>query len=311
MIPAHEYASPVIVITGPTAAGKTAVALELCQRLGGEIVNADAMQIYRGMDIGTAKPSLEERAAIPHHLIDIRDPSDAYSVADYVPDATGCIRQIRSRGHVAVVCGGTGLYVQSLMEGLEFPAGARSDSVRNRLEAQANEDGVQALLERLREVDPETAGRLCDTDRRRIIRALEVYETTGITATKMREESRLRGSPFVFLPFCLTLDRTLLYARIEARIDRMMMDGLPEEAARIFAAPTGNTACQAIGYKEFLPYVEGHATLEEVTLLIKQATRNYAKRQLTWFRRMKTLAWMDNANPGTTVKQIMEYKILD
>lgn len=311
MIPAHENASPVIVITGPTAAGKSAVAFDLCQRLRGEIVNADAMQVYRGMDIGTAKPSPEEREAIPHHLIDIRDPSEVYSVADYVPDATECIRQIRSRGHVAVVCGGTGLYVQSLMEGLEFPAGARSDSVRNRLESQAETEGIHVLLERLQEVDPATAERLSVTDRRRIIRALEVFETTGMTASKMREESRLRGSPFVFQSFCLTLERSLLYTRIEDRIDRMIMDGLPAEAAMIFTCPPGNTASQAIGYKEFLPYIEGRSTLEEVSVQIKQATRNYAKRQLTWFRRMKTLVWLDNTIPEMTVNQIMDHKVLE
>jgi tRNA dimethylallyltransferase len=195
------------------------------------------------------------------------------------------------------------------MEGLEFPAGARSDDVRNRLEELAEAEGIDALRRRLQEVDPETAGRLSDTDRRRIIRALEVFETTGITASKFREESRLRGSPFVFRPFCLSLERSILYARIEDRINRMIMAGLPEEAARVFAASPGNTACQAIGYKEFIPYIEGQATLEEVSKQIKQATRNYAKRQLTWFRHMKTLVWLDNSNPGTTVNQILEMKI--
>ncbi|MBP7402514.1 MAG: tRNA (adenosine(37)-N6)-dimethylallyltransferase MiaA [Clostridia bacterium] len=296
----------VIVITGPTAAGKTASAIGLCRALDGEVINADAMQVYRGMDIGTAKPSPEEQRAIRHHLIDIRNPMEPYSVADYVPEAENRILDIHARGRTAVVCGGTGLYVQSLMEGLAFDSSARDDDIRRGLEQAADRDGIPVLLERLTAIDPEYAARLGVRDRRRIIRALEIHATTGRTATRFREESRSRGSPFRFLAFCLTLPRPLLYAQIEQRIDRMMAEGLPEEAARILNGGAGTTARQAIGYKEFLPYFDGKASLAEVTSEIKQSTRRYAKRQLTWFRRMAALEWMDNTDPATALDQIIQ-----
>ncbi len=296
----------VYVVTGPTASGKTAVAIDLCRAWDGEVVNADAMQVYRGMDIGTAKPDKEERRGVPHHLIDIRDPSEKYSVADFVVDAAASIHEIQSRGHAAVVCGGTGLYVQSLMEGLEFHPDARDEQVRKELEGQADAIGVAALRRRLMEIDPETAGRLSDHDRRRVIRALEVFETTGQTASRLREDSRRNGSPFQFKAFCLNLDRPRLYERIETRIDRMMAAGLPAEAAGLLSAHPGSTASQAIGYKEFLPYLDGKATLADVSNRIKQATRNYAKRQLTWFRRMPGLDWLDNADPEKTIHQIIQ-----
>ena len=295
----------VLVITGPTAAGKTPVGIQLCQRLGGELINADAMQIYRGMDIGTSKPDRGERAGVSHHLIDIRDPSDSFSVAEYVAEAANCIREIQGRGRVAVICGGTGLYVQSLMEGLSFHPHARDEVIRRRLESIADNDGLSSLLEQLRKIDPETAGRLNVHDRRRIIRSLEVFEVTGQTAAQLRALSRKQGTPFSFSAYCLTLDRPALYARIDSRVDRMIQDGLVEEAARILASCPGPTARQAIGYKEFIPYFENKASLKDVTDRINQSTRNYAKRQLTWFRHMGTLSWLDNSSPGQTVETIL------
>ncbi len=294
----------VIVITGPTAAGKSAVALELCRSLGGEIVNADAMQIYRGMDIGTAKASHGERAEIPHHLIDIRTPSESYSVADYVQDASLAIREIHRRERIAVVCGGTGLYVQSLMEGIQFHPHSSNPEVRRELEEQADREGVAALRLRLQEIDPETAGRLTDGDRRRVIRALEMVRTTGSTPTELREQSRLEGPSFVFSAFCLSLERSLLYTRIEERIDRMFAAGLPQEAAFVLLNMPGPTARQAIGYKEFAPWITGEQSLSQIAEQIKIATRHYAKRQLTWFRRMRTLTWLDNADVKKTLETI-------
>ena len=305
MIPAPDPTKPVWVITGPTASGKTRIGIELCRRIDGEIINADAMQIYRGMDIGTAKPDREERAGVAHHLIDIRNPSDSFSVADYVGEAVSCIREIQARGHTAVICGGTGLYIQSLMEGLSFHPHARDDEVRQRLEKLADADGLASLVEQLRKLDPKTADRLDVHDRRRIIRALEVIEITGQTTTQLQAASRKEGTPFVFSAFCLNLDRPVLYARIEARVDRMIREGLVEEASGIMASCPGDTARQAIGYKEFLPYFENKSSLQEVTDRIKQSTRNYAKRQLTWFRRMDTLIWLDNSNPGQTLDSIL------
>lgn len=287
----------VLVITGPTAAGKSSVALELCRHLDGEIVNADAMQVYRGMDIGTAKSSPAERKEVPHHLIDIRSPSESYSVADYVRDAALAIRDIHLRGHLAVVCGGTGLYVQSLMEGIQFHPHSYNPEVRRELEEQADREGVAALRRQLQEMDPESASRLTDGDRRRVIRALEMIRTTGSTPTVLREQSRLEGPSFDFSAFCLTLERPLLYARIEARIDRMFEAGLPQEATSVLSNQPGPTARQAIGYKEFAPWLAGEQDLTQVAEQIKIATRHYAKRQLTWFRRMPTLVWIDNAEP--------------
>jgi len=294
----------VIVITGPTAAGKSEVALALCRSLGGEIVNADAMQVYCGMNIGTAKASLEEREEVPHHLIDIRTPSESYSVADYVRDAAQAIRDIQRRGRPAVVCGGTGLYVQSLLEGIQFHPQSHNPEIRRDLEELADREGVASLRLRLQEIEPETARRLTDGDRRRVIRALEMFRTTGSTPSELLEQSRQEGPSFDFAAYCLSLDRPLLYDRIEQRIDRMFASGLPREAAAVLANAPGPTARQAIGYKEFVPWLAGEQDLSQVAEQIKTATRHYAKRQLTWFRRMRTLTWLDNKDAEKTLETL-------
>ncbi len=298
----------VIVITGPTAVGKTAAALMLCKRLNGELVNADAMQVYRGMDIGTAKAGSAERAEIPHHLIDIRHVNETYNVVDYVRDATESIRQIQARDHIAIVCGGTGLYIQSLVEGIVYPPEARDPVVRANLERLADLHGVPFLRSQLAAVDPCAAERLPDGDRRRIIRALEVYQTTGRPASVWIEKSKRDGPSFSFFAYCLTLPRPVLYNRIDERVEKMIASGLPREAAAWYAANPGATARQAIGYKEFIPWLEGQADLAQVTAAVKQATRRYAKRQLTWFRRMRNLTWLDHSDPAHTLETITNHE---
>ncbi len=300
----------VYVITGPTAVGKSAIALALCRQLGGELISADAMQVYRGMDIGTAKASRVERDEIPHHLLDIRHISEPYHVAHFVRDATTAIQQIQARKRAAVICGGTGLYVQSLLEGIVYPPHARDATVRADLQRQADQYGSAFLRAQLAQVDPKTASRLVDADRRRIIRALEVFHTTGRPASAWVEDSKREGPRFDFSAFCLSLPRPQLYERINRRVEEMIAAGLPQEATAWHHAHPGPTARQAIGYKEFVPWIEGSMSLEQATAQIKQATRRYAKRQLTWFRRMKNLQWLDNTNPSQTLRTILESKSL-
>ena len=285
----------ILVVTGPTASGKTAAALELCLRLGGELVSADSMQVYRGMDVGTAKSGLEERLGVPHHLIDILDPDQPFSVADYATAARTALRDILARSRVPVVCGGTGQYISALVDELVFHASPPDEIVRERLQDDAEALGNAAMLERLRRIDPEAAGRLHMNDRRRILRALEVYETTGRTFTEMNRLSHPAVREFDFRTYVLNLDKETLYRRCDLRVDQMMERGLLQEVEGLLAKgilPTAQSM-QAIGYKELVVYLEGKSSLEESIAQIKQSTRNYAKRQLTWFRGFKEASWID------------------
>ncbi len=278
----------VLVICGPTATGKTVLSLALAERLGGEIVSADSMQVYRGMDIGTAKATPAERARVRHHMLDVADPRENYSVARYVEDAGRCCDEILSRGRLPVVTGGTGLYIDSLLAGRSFDGAEDGGETRAALEAEYDRRGGEAMLEKLREIDPARAARLHAADRRRIVRALEVYETTGMTITEHDERTRLVPPRYealrVFLSFARRED---LYARIDRRVDDMVAQGLFEEVEGLLAAGLSPecTAMQAIGYKEAALALRGEMSREEAAALIKQASRRYAKRQLTWFSR--------------------------
>jgi len=291
----------VVVVTGPTASGKTAAAVSVCLRLGGEVVSADSMQVYRGMDIGTAKPTNEERKGIPHHLIDVVDPVLPFSVADYVALARPALRAILSRGATPVVCGGTGQYISALVDGLEFHSAPPDLAVRARLLEAVEHLGNPAMLERLAAVDPEAAARLHPNDRKRILRALEVFETSGETLTEMNRRSRSLPKQFDFRTFVLDPDRETLYRRCDARVDRMVDQGLLDEVRRLEGrgVPRSAIAMQAIGYKEMAAHLDGECTLAEAVASVKQATRNYAKRQFTWFRAMKDTEWIpvDDATP--------------
>lgn len=281
-----ESKIPLIAIVGPTASGKTSLAVEVCKAVGGEAVSCDSMQIYKGMDIATAKPTEEEMQGIPHHLIGFAEPDEIFSVAKYCESAKKIIEDIHSRGKTAVLVGGTGLYYSSLVDNIEFLPEETDFEYREQLRKKAETDGAESLLAELAAIDPEAASRLHPNNLGRIIRALEIYRTTGKTITEQNELSRLSGSDLETVPICLDArDRQYLYDRINKRVDIMMENGLVEEARMFFENPLGRTAKQAIGYKELNPYFEGEKSLEECIENLKMQTRRYAKRQLTWFRR--------------------------
>ncbi len=283
-----------ICIAGPTASGKTGLAVALAKALNGEVVSCDSMQIYRGMDVGTAKPTPEEMQGVPHHLLDVADPGEDFSVGRYVRLATEAITDIHSRGRTAIVAGGTGLYLDSLVKGEEFAPPSR-EGERKFLEDAAEQKGIEYVYDMLMEADPETAERLHLSDRKRIIRAMEVFLITGLPLSWHIAQSRQR--PPRYRPAWLGLnfrDRAKLYARIDARVDQMLAQGLEQEVQRLLDAGVDpqTTAMQAIGYKELASALRGECTVEEAASRIKQASRNYAKRQLTWFRRNDKIRWI-------------------
>ena len=282
----------ILCLAGPTASGKTALAVELAKDLNGEVVSCDSMQVYRRMDIGTAKPSPEEMQGIPHHMIDVAEPDEDFSVSRYCAMAAPIVDDIVARGKTAIIAGGTGLYMDSLIRGNDF-APFPSTGVRERLEAEADEVGLPAMLARLREIDPDTADRV--SDRKRILRALEVYLETGETITEHNRKTRL--IPPKYTPLWLGLDfadRGELYRRIDKRVDIMLEMGLMEEIRNLLDSgiPEKCTAMQAIGYKEFVNALEGREPLSQAAEEVKKASRHYAKRQLTWFRRNPAVRWL-------------------
>ena len=282
----------IICLAGPTASGKTALAVELAKDLNGEVVSCDSMQVYRRMDIGTAKPSPEEMQGIPHHMIDVAEPDEDFSVSRYCAMAAPIVDDIVARGKTAIIAGGTGLYMDSLIRGNDF-APFPSTGVRVKLEAEADEVGLPAMLARLREIDPDTADRVFD--RKRILRALEVYLETGETITEHNRKTRL--IPPKYTPLWLGLDfadRGELYRRIDRRVDIMLEMGLMEEIRSLLDSgiPEKCTAMQAIGYKEFVNALEGREPLSQAAEEVKKASRHYAKRQLTWFRRNRAVHWL-------------------
>lgn len=289
----EEKKCKLLVIVGPTASGKTKLAVELAKIYHGEVVSADSMQIYKGMDIATAKPTSEEMEGIPHHLMDFLSPDEAsFSVADYAQLARQTISEISQRGHLPILAGGTGLYIKAIVDNVEY-AEIQSDPVlRLRLREQAQTLGNEVMLERLRQIDPDLAAGLHPNNLNRILRALEVYELTGIPMSEHQRKSRLVPAPYQICMLGLTCqDRQKLYQRINQRVDLMMERGLLEEAREIERIYQG-TARQAIGYKELAPYLHGQEPLELCVEKLKQATRNYAKRQLTWFSRDQRIQWL-------------------
>lgn len=286
----------VVVIAGPTASGKTALAVALARDIGGEVVSADSMQVYRGMDIGTAKATELERAGIPHHMLDVADPRAPYSVAQYVEDAAKCCEDILSRNRVPIIAGGTGLYIDSLLSARFFAETDESRAVRARLQSEYDALGGEAMLARLSAVDPDRAAKLAANDARRIIRALEIYELTGETATAHDERTRALPPRYDAARIVLGYkDRADLYARIDARVDEMAARGLFDEVARLLSngVERDSTAMQAIGYKEAALALAGEMTRGEALAQIKLASRRYAKRQLTWFRRWAGAQWIE------------------
>ena len=300
----------ILCLAGPTASGKTALAVELAKDLNGEVVSCDSMQVYRRMDIGTAKPSREEMQGIPHHMIDVAEPDEDFSVSRYCAMAAPIVDDIVARGKTAIIAGGTGLYMDSLIRGNDF-APFPSTGVREKLEAETDEIGLPAMLTQLREIDPDTADRVFD--RKRILRALEVYLETGETITEHNRKTRL--IPPKYTPLWLGLDfadRGELYRRIDKRVDIMLEMGLMEEIRSLLDSgiPEKCTAMQAIGYKEFVNALEGREPLSQAAEEVKKASRHYAKRQLTWFRRNPAVHWLvrsgdDDREILTSARQII------
>lgn len=280
-----------LAITGPTASGKTSLSLNLAERLSAEIISCDSMQIYRGMDIGTAKATAEERARVPHHLIDFLSPEESYSVESYRASAIACAREITERGRLPIFVGGTGLYIDSVSRALSQDAPESDPEYRERIlsEIKTDED-ITALWKRLREVDPESAEKIHKNNIKRVIRALEIYDATGKPKSMLDKESHGgTGEVFVGMITIDFHDRELLYSRVDARVDIMMREGLLNEVRSLYDAGllSSGTASAAIGYKELVEYIEGRCTLDEAVESLKLATRRYAKRQLTWFRHEK------------------------
>lgn len=287
-----EQKIPLVVIAGPTASGKTAAGVYLAKQLNGEVVSADSMQIYREMTIGTAKPVPEEMEGIPHHLIDFVDPSDSFSVAEYVQLAQQKIGEIHSRGKLPILVGGTGLYISSLVDNIQFSESESDIAYREQMIALAQQEGAQALWEKLSEVDPAAAQKIHPNNVGRVARALEVYHTTGIPISVHQERSRTKPSPYALCMMALSFrDRQKLYDRINLRVSLMVQQGLEQEARQLIQKGYGATSFQAIGYKEMGAYLAGEETLEEACEHIRQESRRYAKRQLTWFRRDERYHW--------------------
>ena len=283
----------IICVVGPTASGKTSFAISLAKKIDGEIVSCDSMQIYKYMNIGTAKPTPDEMQGIPHHMLDFVEPSVSYSVADFAEDARKCINDILSRGKTPILCGGTGLYIDSIINQIEFSEEKVDMTYRNELQTLAEKEGVEAVHKLLQETDPIAADKIHPNNLKRVLRALEIQKTTGLTKTqadKMAISEPLYDAEI----FGMEMDREQLYERINLRVDLMIEAGLLEEVENLLkrGIPKNATAMQAIGYKEFIAYFDGKSTLEDAIDTVKRESRRYAKRQLTWFKRNKNIRWL-------------------
>ena len=284
----------VIVICGPTASGKTALSINLAKKINGEIVSADSMQIYEDMDIGTAKPSIEEMDGVKHYLIGNVSPTIRYSVANYKRDALKAISEIIEKGKTPIIVGGTGLYVDSLVYGIDYDDIEVDLNYRNELEKIAEEQGLEYLYNKALEIDSDAMEKISPNDKKRIFRVLEIYNATGKTKTEQEIESRKKENPYNYIVFAINMDREKLYERINLRVDKMLEQGLIEEVKKLIEKYDElPTAIQGLGYKEVVQYLNNEITYEEMVEKIKQETRRYAKRQLTWFRRNKEITWIN------------------
>lgn len=302
----------VIVIVGPTASGKTDLSIKLAKELNGEIVSADSMQIYKKMTIGTAKPTKDEMQGIPHHMIDIIEPNEDFNVAMYKKMAEAKIEEILNKGKQPIIVGGTGLYIDTLVNGIEFQEIENDMEYRKQLEMQAEVNGVDWLFEKLKTVDPESAKVIEKNNIRRVVRALEIFKVTGKTKTEIDRES-IKGSKYEYIIFGLLWDREILYDRINLRVDIMLKDGLVNEVKTLIENDGfSKTALQGLGYKEVIEYFDGKIDYEEMIEKIKMETRRYAKRQMTWFKRNKNIIWLDAKDKekmfSEVLRRINEYK---
>ena len=288
---------PLIILTGPTAVGKTELSIALAKSIGGEIISADSMQVYKYMDIGTAKIRSEEMDGVPHHLIDFLEPDVAFNVAMFKDLAKSAVEDIYSRGRIPILVGGTGFYIQALLYDIDFSEEDSDSSIRKELETLAEVKGAAFLHEKLREVDPESAEQIHANNVKRVIRALEYYQLHGEKISTHNETERHKESPYDFLYFVLTHDRQVLYERIEKRIDQMIDHGLISEVDNLLKKGYDSSlvSMQGLGYKELIPYLQKKCTLDEAIYVLKRDTRHFAKRQLTWFRRERNVRWLDKS----------------
>ncbi len=304
-----EAKKPLIILTGPTAVGKTALSIKLAKNIGGEIISADSMQVYRYMDIGSAKIKQEEMEGVPHHLIDILMPEEAFNVFVFKKMAEQALAGIYERGHIPIIAGGTGFYIQALLYDIEFEAEEENTHIRKALELLAKEKGSHYIHERLREVDPVSAEEIHENNEKRVIRALEYFELNKRPISEHNKKQRQKESAYQSCYFVLNDERARLYERIDKRVDIMLQDGLVEEVRKLreMGYHKGMVSMQGLGYKEILAYLDGECTLEEAVYLIKRDSRHFAKRQLTWFRREKEVIWVDKPAFSYDDDQILAY----
>ena len=288
----------VVAICGPTASGKTSLSIELAKRINGEIISSDSMQIYKNMDIGTAKPTVKEMQGIKHYLLDFVEPNQRYSVAEFKNDAEKAIDEILAKGKTPIVVGGTGLYIDSLIYGIEYPSFELDEEYRKELEELVNKQGLEKLYEKAKKIDPQAMEKISPNDQKRILRVLEIYHATGKTKTEQEKESRKNGVKYDYKVFAINMDREKLYERINKRVEIMIEKGLIAEVENLLKKYNKfPTAMQGLGYKEVVEYLQGKTTKEEMIEKIKQESRRYAKRQITWFKKNKQTIWIDGLDP--------------
>ncbi len=304
---------PLIILTGPTAVGKTALSVRLAKAVGGEIISADSMQVYRHMDIGSAKITKEEMEGIPHHLINVLNPGEEFNVTTFQKLAKKAVEEIYSRAHIPIVAGGTGFYIQALLYDIDFTENGEDTSIRDELEALGREKGAEYLHNLLKDIDPESAGEIHANNQKRVIRAIEYYRQTGELISEHNKRERKKQSPYDFLYYVVNTDRSILYDRIDQRVDLMVQEGLVKEVEDLKAmgCTRDMVSMQGLGYKEILDYLLGDSTLEEAVYILKRDTRHFAKRQLTWFKRERDVRWLNLPDFGNDRSKVLEKMLQD
>lgn len=302
---------PLIILTGPTAVGKTALSIRLAKAIGGEIISADSMQVYRRMDIGSAKIIKEEMMGVPHHLIDVLEPDEEFNVTVFQKLAKAAVEEIYSRGNIPIVAGGTGFYIQALLNDIDFTENGEDTSIRDELEAIAKEKGAEHLHGMLLAIDPESAKQIHANNIKRVIRAIEYYRQTGERISEHNKREREKESPYDFLYYVVNTDRDILYQRIDQRVDEMMKQGLVQEVKELkdSGCTRNMVSMQGLGYKEILDYLQGECTLSEAVYLLKRDTRHFAKRQITWFKRERDVKWLNLPDFNNDLDKVLETMI--
>ncbi|WP_313345779.1 tRNA (adenosine(37)-N6)-dimethylallyltransferase MiaA [Lacrimispora sp.] len=302
---------PLIILTGPTAVGKTALSIRLAKAIGGEIISADSMQVYRRMDIGSAKITKEEMMGIPHHLIDVLEPDEEFNVTVFQKLAKAAVEEIYSRGNIPIVAGGTGFYIQALLNDIDFTENGEDTSIRDELEALAKEKGAEYLHGMLLAIDPESAEQIHANNKKRVIRAIEYYRQTGERISEHNKRERQKESPYDFLYYVVNTERDILYQRIDQRVDEMMKQGLVEEVKELkdSGCTRDMVSMQGLGYKEILDHLQGECTLSDAVYLLKRDTRHFAKRQITWFKRERDVKWLNLPDFNNDMDKVLETMI--